>query len=173
SPPGPHSPLASLGRARGARGDSSSSRTPASPKWRSSRGGPRPPGAAPWPSASKRANSFRFATRPLLAPRLHNGTALSRYAAHRGEDVRTIKTLTIAAALATVATGARATTFVAMTARAHARARHGAVPPLDQPAHGRDARRADARRTRRRRPRPPPARAAREPAQDHQASRRR
>ena len=36
--------------------------------------------------------------------------------------MRTIKTLTIAAALATIATGARATTFVAMTERALARA---------------------------------------------------
>src|SRR5439155_26451055 len=67
---------------------------------------------------------IRSDSRPVGSwhPGCTNGTALARRAAHSGEDVRTIKTLTIAPALATIATGARATTFVAMTERALARA---------------------------------------------------
>src|SRR5438552_4596688 len=51
-----------------------------------------------------------------------HGTAPARRAPHRGADLRTSTTLTVAAALATIASQAGATTFVAMTERALARA---------------------------------------------------
>src|SRR5207247_2638115 len=81
--------------------------------------------AAPAGTGAQAAQARGFLSlhrRSVRGTPVAHGTAPARRAHHRGDDLRTSTTLTVAAALATIASQAGATTFVAMTERALARA---------------------------------------------------